>query len=65
MVTSDHATPVEIKTHTDEAVPYFIYDSTKEVESGLERFSERGAGEKSTRNFEKGWELLPYFIKGS
>lgn len=65
MVTSDHATPVAARTHTEEAVPYFIYDSTKEVESGIERMNEKAAAERGSKHFEKGWELFPYFIKGA
>ena len=28
----DHPTPIEIRTHSSEAVPFMIYDSTKEEE---------------------------------
>ena len=31
MVLPDHRTPIAVRTHTSEAVPYFIYDSTKEM----------------------------------
>ena len=31
MVLPDHRTPVAVRTHTGEPVPYFIYDSTKET----------------------------------
>lgn len=31
MVLPDHRTPVAVRTHTGEPVPYFIYDSTKKI----------------------------------
>ena len=31
LVLPDHRTPIAVRTHTSEAVPYFIYDSTKEM----------------------------------
>jgi 2,3-bisphosphoglycerate-independent phosphoglycerate mutase len=64
MVASDHATPVKLRTHTEEPVPFFIYDSTKEAVNEVESFSESSVNEKSALKFENGWELLPYFIKG-
>lgn len=36
----DHPTPVEIRTHSREAVPFFIYDSVKPRE-GVSRFTEK------------------------
>ena len=31
LVLPDHPTPIDVRTHTSDAVPYFIYDSTKEL----------------------------------
>ena len=31
LVLPDHRTPIAVRTHTSEPVPYFIYDSTKEM----------------------------------
>ena len=39
MVLPDHPTPLEIRTHSSEPVPYFIYDSRHD-EDGVERFTE-------------------------
>ena len=36
----DHPTPVEVRTHTREAVPYAIYDSADEKSSGTDRYDE-------------------------
>jgi len=42
----DHATPLELRTHTSDAVPYLLHDSTLEVSGG--EYSERGvAGARS------------------
>lgn len=45
IVTNDHPTPVELKTHVSESVPFVLYDSTNEV-SGPARLNENTA--KST-----------------
>lgn len=37
----DHPTPVRIKTHTNEPVPYLIYRSDQILDSGCENFSEK------------------------
>jgi len=42
LVLPDHPTPVEIRTHSHEPVPYFLYDSRKAAE-GMSRFSEANA----------------------
>ncbi len=42
MVLPDHPTPIEIRTHSMESVPFFIFDSEKETK-GAEVFSEKCA----------------------
>lgn len=42
LVLPDHPTPVEIRTHSHEAVPFFLYDSRKSVE-GMSSFTENNA----------------------
>ncbi len=44
MVLPDHPTPLAIRTHSSEPVPFFIYDSTAEVE-GVATFTEATAAE--------------------
>jgi 2,3-bisphosphoglycerate-independent phosphoglycerate mutase len=62
LVLPDHATPVSVKTHTSEPVLFAIFGS--DVPKGaFEAYSEREA-EKSNLYFDKGYELLEYFIKG-
>ena len=42
MVLPDHPTPVRIRTHSSDPVPFFVYDSTVEV-VGVDTFSEASA----------------------
>lgn len=42
LVLPDHPTPVELRTHSHEPVPYFLYDSRKAV-SGMPAFTESNA----------------------
>lgn len=42
MVTPDHATPLCLKTHTNDPIPFFIYDSTK-PQNGADTFNEKTA----------------------
>ena len=44
MVLPDHPTPVRVRTHTGEPVPFLIYDSRKEY-AGPEAYSEKAARE--------------------
>ena len=46
MVLPDHPTPLEIRTHSSEPVPYFIYDSRRD-EKGVERFTEASCEAKN------------------
>ncbi|UCD35045.1 MAG: cofactor-independent phosphoglycerate mutase [Nitrospiraceae bacterium] len=63
----DHATPLSVMTHTDEPVPFVIFRSRQS--QGKERgracaYSEAIARMKGIRVFEKGHELMNYFIRG-
>lgn len=42
MILPDHPTPVRIRTHTGEPVPYLLYDSKKKV-NGMPEYSEESA----------------------
>ncbi len=42
LVLPDHPTPIEIRTHSHEPVPFFLYDSRKES-AGMTQFSEKNA----------------------
>jgi 2,3-bisphosphoglycerate-independent phosphoglycerate mutase len=60
----DHATPIEVKTHTDEPVPFVIFDSRDEHKSGVSAFSEEIAVAGGVLNIGHGHELMDLFIKG-
>jgi 2,3-bisphosphoglycerate-independent phosphoglycerate mutase len=60
MVLPDHATPLSLKTHTPEAIPFAIYGSDIPAEDFL-NYSEKEA-QKSKLYFENGYQLMEYFI---
>jgi len=62
LVMPDHATPISIKTHNADPVPFLCYDSTREENSG-QAFDEENARSSSIK-FERGWELMEWFLKG-
>ncbi len=57
----DHPTPIEVRTHTREAVPYLLYDSTKSIK-GAEEYSEKTAA-LSGRSFEDGYQLIGHLLE--
>ena len=60
LVLPDHPTPIRIRTHTGDPVPYLLYDSTKQRRK-QERFTEANA--RATNNFEpNGHRLLDRLI---
>jgi 2,3-bisphosphoglycerate-independent phosphoglycerate mutase len=63
----DHYTPIKVRTHTEEPVPFVIYRS-KKLSSLQQRritgFSERICRMKNICYFEQGYKLMDYFIKG-
>jgi len=63
----DHATPIRVRTHTDEPVPFVIYRSrgTGIRKYTVDSFNERIRKIKDVLCFEKGDKLMDYFIKGS
>lgn len=60
LVCPDHPTPLCIKTHSSNPVPYLIYSSRNEID-GVERFTEDSA--KVTGNYiELGYTMMEYFL---
>lgn len=60
LVTPDHATPLILKTHTSDAIPYLIYDSRHKL-NGPSSYSEINA--KNTGNIlDTGYKLMDGFI---
>jgi len=61
LILPDHPTPLAIKTHTADPVPYLIYDSTSKINSGIESFDESSAAQ--TLSFvAEGHRLMDRFI---
>lgn len=62
MVLPDHPTPLAIKTHCGDPVPYIIYRSNAEVDSGVSIFDEESA--KNTGVYvEKGDTIMNRFLQ--
>jgi 2,3-bisphosphoglycerate-independent phosphoglycerate mutase len=61
MILPDHYTPISLRTHSPEPVPFLIYESSKKVNNNLEGFNEL-SGKKTGRYFKDGWRLADYFF---
>jgi 2,3-bisphosphoglycerate-independent phosphoglycerate mutase len=62
MILPDHYTPISVRTHTAEPVPFMIYDSLSKVDSKIQKFNEFSAKESSLY-FDEGFKLLDHFLK--
>ena len=60
LVLPDHPTPVRLRTHTAEPVPYLLYDSTRELRR-IGRYSEKEALEGGIVQKE-GYKLMERFF---
>lgn len=61
MVLPDHPTPIVLRTHSMEPVPFFIY-SSKDDKEGVDRFNEENC-EKTGFYLEHGYDLLSHMIE--
>ncbi len=61
MVLPDHPTPLTLRTHTHDPVPFFIYDSDGKRHNPVEIFTEEACS-KAGVFVEKGQDLFPFFI---
>ena len=60
LILPDHPTPIRIRTHTGDPVPYLLYDSTRQLRK-RERFTEQTA--RAANNFEpNGYRLIDRLI---
>ncbi|MBM3702903.1 MAG: phosphoglycerate mutase, partial [Actinobacteria bacterium] len=68
MILPDHYTPISVRTHTSEPVPFLIYNSTGKTDSNrkadnkIERFDEFSARETGLY-FKEGYRLADYFLE--
>lgn len=64
MVLPDHATPIKLRTHARDPVPFVIYPHFGEIEkNNFETFDEKSAL-KSKLFFSEGYKLMDFFISG-
>jgi 2,3-bisphosphoglycerate-independent phosphoglycerate mutase len=63
MLLPDHPTPLALKTHTDEPVPFVIYDSTQKRLSGKGGFNEEAAT-ASGLMIDEGYQLIERLVGG-
>ncbi len=59
LVLPDHPTPIRVRTHTADNVPYLLYDSRKDLQSGR-LYNEREAAEGPF--LERGHEIIRYLF---
>jgi 2,3-bisphosphoglycerate-independent phosphoglycerate mutase len=59
----DHPTPLEIRTHSAEPVPFVLYDSRSERKGGPVNYDERIADRSDALVFKEGYKLMDYFLK--
>lgn len=57
----DHPTPIGLRTHTGDAVPYLLYDSTIKLESGTV-YNEKTAAQTG-KNWPDGYKLLGHLLQ--
>ena len=60
IILPDHPTPVRLRTHTSEAVPYLLYDSTNEQKHSW-KYNEREA-KVSGNVYDNGCTLMEHFL---
>lgn len=61
LILPDHPTPVRVRTHTSDPVPYLLYDSTK-AEEGSGTYSEK-TGKQSGKMLEEGYRLIDHLLE--
>lgn len=63
MILPDHPTPIKLKTHVSDPVPYIIYDSTKETDTNKDLTYTEENGKKTGIYFEQGYTLMNRFLE--
>ena len=61
VILPDHPTPISLRTHTADNVPYLLYDSTDERSESW-HYNEREA-EQTGRLIEEGHKLIEYLLE--
>ena len=63
LILPDHPTPIEVRTHTGDPVPYLLYDSTK-PETHDWKYNEAEA-QASGNDMAHGWDMMKYLFQES
>lgn len=61
LVLPDHPTPIEVRTHTGDPVPYLLYDSTKQAH-GQEFYNEKTASQTGIY-WKDGYRLMGHLLE--
>lgn len=61
LILPDHPTPVRVRTHTSDPIPYLLYDS-KEYIAGMDTYSEK-TGKQTGVFVEKGYRLMDHLLE--
>lgn len=61
LILPDHPTPIEMRTHTGDAVPYLLYDS-RIKRNGEEAYNEKTA-KNTKREWQDGYKLMGHFLQ--
>ncbi len=62
LIVPDHRTPLAIRTHSSDPVPYVVYDSRMETEpDAAKQFNERSGS--TGQYFDSGYELADFFFE--
>ncbi len=61
MILPDHPTPLCLRTHTSDPVPFLIYQSNKQQENLTQKYDEFSAKQTGIY-FEEGYKLMDYFL---
>ena len=62
LVMPDHPTPISIKTHISDPIPYLLYCSTDVTDSGIDTYTEK-TGESTGVYVEPGYLLMQQLLK--
>lgn len=62
LILPDHPTPVKVRTHVAEPVPYLLYDSTAPEQHDW-HYNEKEAAD-SGRTVSHGWDMMKYLFGG-
>lgn len=62
LVMPDHPTPISIKTHISDPIPYLLYCSTDVIDSGIDTYTEK-TGKSTGVYVEPGYLLMQQLLK--